>query len=209
MKKLFLSLMLGTMLVMAGCKDSGGDKPEGAQASKIAILNMGVVFQTSNASKAATEYITKVEAELQAEIDKASKGLNKGPDGNVTKEDMPKLQKVFGEAQQRYNAEQQMILSRINALATETVDAYREANKISVILRSDQAISFDKSLDITDKIIAEMNTKQISFEPMLPETPKAEGAANATAKAPEANATEKTPEGNATEKAPEANSTAP
>ena len=198
--------MLGTLLFLVGCNE---EKAAAPQEPKIAVLNLSVVFQTSKASVAAAEYMTKMESELQSELEKASAGLAKDADGNVTKDDMPKLQKIFGELQQRYNAEQQMILSRINALATETVDAYREANKISVILRSDQAISFDKSLDITDKIIAEMNTKQISFEPMLPETPKGEGAANATAKAPEANATEKTPEGNATEKAPEANSTAP
>ena len=206
MKKLVLGLMLGTMLIVAGCK-IGGDAAA-PQEPKVAILNMGVVFQTSKASKAATEYITKVETELQAEIDKISKDMPNDKDGNVSKEDMPKLQKAFGEAQQRYNAEQQMVLSRINALATETVDAYREANKLDVILRADQAISYNKALDITDKIVEAMNAKEISFEPMLPENPKAEGAANATAKAPEANATSKAPEANAT-KAPEANATAP
>lgn len=195
MKKLVLGLMLGTMLIVAGCKE-GGDA--GAQEPKIAILNMGVVFQTSNASKAASEYITKVETDLQKEIDGASKALRKDADGNVSKEDMPKLQKVFGEAQQRYNAEQQMVLSRINALATETVDAYRESHKLDVIIRSDQAVSYNKALDITDKIIEAMNAKGISFEPMLPEDGKGESAVNGTAKAPETNATAPAPEGNAT-----------
>ena len=153
------------------------------------MLNLSVVFQTSKASVAAAEYMTKMESELQSELEKASAGLTKDAEGNVSKDDMPKLQKVFGELQQRYNAEQQMVLTRLNTMATETVDEYRKQHNLEVIIRSDQAFSYDPAVDITEAIIKMMDGKQISFEPMLPETPQGEGASNATAPVPAANAT--------------------
>ena len=153
------------------------------------MLNLSVVFQTSKASVAAAEYMTKMESELQSELEKASAGLTKDAEGNVSKDDMPKLQKIFGELQQRYNAEQQMVLTRLNTMATETVDEYRKQHNLEVIIRSDQAFSYDPAIDITEEIIKLMDTKQISFEPMLPEGQQSEAAANATAPAPAANAT--------------------
>ncbi len=188
MKKLMLGLMLGTMLFLVGCNEEKAAAPA-PQEPKIAVLNLSVVFQTSKASVAAAEYMTKMESELQSELEKASAGLTKDAEGNVSKDDMPKLQKVFGELQQRYNAEQQMVLTRLNTMATETVDEYRQQHKLEVIIRSDQAFSFDPAVDITEAIIKMMDGKQISFEPMLPETPQGEGASNATAPVPAANAT--------------------
>ena len=191
MKKLLLVLMLGAMLFLVACKD---EKAAETHESKVAVLNLGVVFQTSKASQSAAEYMTKMESELQAELEKASQGLNKDVTGNVAKDEMPKMQKLFGDLQQRYNAEQQMVLTRLNALATETVDEYRKQHNLDIIVRSDQAFSFNPTIDITEKIIELMNTKEISFKPMLPEDPQG----NATAPAPEANAT-----------APATNATAP
>ena len=188
MKKLMLGLMLGTLLFLVGCKEEKAAAPA-PQEPKVAVLNLSVVFQTSKASVAAAEYMTKMESELQNELEKASSGLAKDADGNVSKDDMPKLQKIFGELQQRYNAEQQMVLTRLNAMATETVDEYRKQHNLEVIIRSDQAFSFDPAIDITEEIIKLMDAKQISFEPMLPETPRDGAAANATAPVPAANAT--------------------
>ena len=186
MKKLMLGLMLGTMLFLVGCNEEKAPAP---QEPKVAVLNLSVVFQTSKASVAAAEYMTKMESELQSELEKASAGLTKDAEGNVSKDDMPKLQKIFGELQQRYNAEQQMVLTRLNTMATETVDEYRKQHNLEVIIRSDQAFSYDPAIDITEEIIKLMDTKQISFEPMLPEGAQGEAAANATAPAPAANAT--------------------
>lgn len=186
MKKLMLGLMLGTMLFLVGCNEEKAPAP---QEPKVAVLNLSVVFQTSKASVAAAEYMTKMESELQSELEKASAGLTKDAEGNVSKDDMPKLQKIFGELQQRYNAEQQMVLTRLNTMATETVDEYRKQHNLEVIIRSDQAFSYDPAIDITEAIIKLMDTKQISFEPMLPEAQQGLGVGNATAPAPAANAT--------------------
>lgn len=203
MKKLLLGLMLGAALFLVGCKE----EKAAPQEPKIAVLNLGVVFQTSKASVAAAEYMSKMESELQGELEKSSQGLSKDADGNVTKEDMPKFQKLFGDLQQRYNAEQQMVLTRLNAMAMETVDEYRKQHGPEVIIRADQAFSFDPAVDITEKIVKLMDAKQISFEPMLPETPQGDAAGNATA--PAGNATAPAPEGNATAPAPADNATAP
>lgn len=186
MKKLMLGLMLGTMLFLVGCNEEKAPAP---QEPKVAVLNLSVVFQTSKASVAAAEYMTKMESELQSELEKASASLTKDAEGNVSKDDMPKLQKIFGELQQRYNAEQQMVLTRLNTMATETVDEYRKQHNLEVIIRSDQAFSYDPAIDITEAIIKLMDTKQISFEPMLPEAQQGLGVGNATAPAPAANAT--------------------
>ncbi len=192
MKKVLLGLMLGAMLFMVGCKDDSA----APQEPKVAVLNMGLMFQTSKASQAAMEYMTKVESELNAEAEKAFKGLAKDEQGNVIKEDMPKQQKILTELQQRYSAEQQMVLTRLNTLATESVDEYRAQHNLDVVIRSDQVFSFNPAVDITEKIIELMNSKEISFKPMLPETPQGAAAGNATA-----------PAGNVT--APASNATAP
>lgn len=191
MKKILLGLMLGAMLFLVGCKDDNA----APQGPKVAVLNMGLMFQTSKASQAAMEYMTKVESELNAEAEKAFKGLGKDAQGNVLKEEMPKQQKILADLQQRYSAEQQMVLTRLNTLATETVDEYRTQHNLNVVLRSDQTFSFNPAIDITEKVIELMNAKEISFTPMLPETPQG-AAANATS-----------PAGNAT--APAGNATAP
>ena len=188
--------MLGTLLFLVGCKQE--DAAPAPQEPKVAVLNLSVVFQTSKGSVAAAEYMTKMESELQSELEKASAGLTKDAEGNVAKDDMPKLQKIFGELQQRYNAEQQMVLTRLNTMATETVDEYRKQHNLEVIIRSDQAFSYDPAIDITEEIIKLMDAKQISFEPMLPESQQGGTAANATAPAPAANATTPAPAANAT-----------
>ena len=185
MKKLLVGLLLGAMLFLVGCTDDSNK----AQEPKVAVLNMGLMFQTSKASQAAMEYMTKVEKDLQEELEKAIQSLPKGADGNVAQDSMPQAQKLYAEVQQRYNAEQQMVLTRLNTLATETVDEYRTAHKLDVIIRSDQTFSFNPEIDVTEAVIALMNNKEISFKPMLPETPQGSGAGNATAPAPAANAT--------------------
>lgn len=184
MKKLMLGLMLGTLLFLVGCKEEKAAEAA-PQEPKVAVLNLSMVFQTSKASVTAAEYLAKTESEIKSELEKASAGLNKDAEGNVSKDDMPKLQRVFNDLQQRYNAEQQMVLTRLNTIATETVDEYRKQHNIEVVIRSDQAFSYDPAIDITEEIIKLMDTKQISFEPMLPEGAQS----NATAPAPAANAT--------------------
>lgn len=194
MKKILIGLLLGAMLFLVGCKDES-DK---TQESKVAVLNMGLMFQTSKASQAAMEYMTKVEKDLQEELEKAIQNLPKGADGNVVQDSMPQAQKLYAEVQQRYNAEQQMVLTRLNTLATETVDEYRTQHNMDVIIRSDQTFSFNPAIDVTEAVIALMNTKEISFAPMLPEAPQGTAAGNATAPAPASNATAPASASNAT-----------
>ncbi len=200
MKKVLLGVTLILALALAGCKTE--EQPV-EPAPKVAVLNIGLVFQTSKVSTAAAEYIAGVESELQAQLDAATKELPKDENGGMSDEDMMKLQPLLAEVQNRYNAEQQMVLSRLNALAMEVVDEYREANNLDVIIRLDQVFSFNPAIDITDKVIEIMDSREISFEPMLPEvTPdtaqESEALAPAEDDAPAANAT-----------APAANATAP
>lgn len=187
--------MLVAALFLVGCKDDKA-AAEKQEQSKVGVLNLGLMFQSSKASEAARQYMVGVEKDLQAEIEKIASVMPKDSEGNVDKESMPALQKAYADAQQRLNAEQQMVLTKLNTLATETVDEYRVKHGLDLVVRADQIFSFDPTIDITKDIIAIMDSKEVSFTPMLPEGQAGTAQGNATA-----------PAGNAT--APAGNATAP
>lgn len=174
MRRLALSviMVLSAILVLGGCNATEKTGP------KVAVVDAGKVFQESAPGKAGVAYLEKISAAAQEEF----KALQADAEKDKSQETMMKMQRSLGEIQQRMNAEQQMVIGKLNESFRKELDAYREAKKLDVILPAEQAMSFAASTDITVDIITAMNKVTISYEPeKAPEAPKAEVAAPAEA----------------------------
>ena len=67
------------------------------------------------------------------------------------------------------------------------IKKYREQNGLTVILRSEAALDYDKSLDVTDQLLAEVNKQNIEFKPVThDEKPQAAPATGSDKKVNEA-----------------------
>lgn len=77
------------------------------------------------------------------------------------------------------------------------IKKYREQNGLTVILRSEAALDYDKSLDVTEPLLAEVNKQNIEFKPVThDEKPQAAPAAGSDKKVNEAPAAPAAPSAN-------------
>lgn len=169
MKKLALSaLVLLALVVLAGCNGTGKSEP------KVAVVDAAKVFQESAPGKAGLAYLETVSAAAQEEF----KSLQTEAGDDKSQESMMKMQRALGQIQQRMNAEQQMVIGKLNSAFQDALAAYRAEKKLDVIIASEQALSFGPEADVTKDIIAAMDKMTLSFEP--------EKAPEAATEAPEA-----------------------
>jgi outer membrane protein len=177
MKKLTLSvvLLLSAVLMLGGC--NGAEKA----APKVAVVDAGKVFQESAPGKAGVAYLEKISAAAQEEF----RTLQAEAEKDKSQESMLKMQRALGEIQQRMNAEQQMVIGKLNDAFKKTLDTYRDEKKLEVILPAEQVISFGQASDITKDIIAAMDKVTVTYESEKAPVEAAPEAAPAEVKAEE------------------------
>ena len=89
--------------------------------------------------------------------------------------------------QQRMQAEEQNVNNALLEHVLSVIKKYREQNGLTVILRSEAALDYDKSLDVTEQLLAEVNKQNIEFKPVThDEKPQAAPAAGSDKKVNEA-----------------------
>lgn len=193
-------LMLAAML-LAGC-----NQPENS-APSVAVVDTARVFRDSDPGKAGVKFLESLHEKMQGELNALQEAVQKNPEDQAAQQ---KLQETYMNFQQRMGAEQQNVITLLNDATQRTLDNYREQKKLEIILSSEAALSFGKTVDVTGEIIAELNKQKIAFKPMAPEAAKEPAvtvpAADAKA-SPSQNAT--TPSQNATKPAPAHNATKP
>jgi Skp family chaperone for outer membrane proteins len=161
--------------------------PSGA---RVAIINTGTIFKESDAGKAGAAHLDALAKELQTELTKLQ---GEAQDGK-NKEAVEKLQTRLAQMQRRFDAEQQMVLNTINEASQKAVDTCREAEKIDLVINEDSVLSFSPQIDISHKVIEQMNRTPVVYNPLPAENgignvvapgikPGAADSANATGSA--------------------------
>ncbi len=157
-----LVLFAAVMLLLAGCN-----------GKNLAVVNTDTIYQKSAASEKGTAYLKGVSSELEAELTALQKKAESTKDKKAAQ--MQLQQSLMG-IQQRFSAEQQQVITTLSDLYKKALENCRSKYKIDLIFASDTALSYDKSVDMTDKVLEEMNALPVEFKPMNAENAPAEAA---------------------------------
>ncbi|MDR1360059.1 MAG: OmpH family outer membrane protein [Deltaproteobacteria bacterium] len=145
MKMSLFPILALTALLLAGC------------AGKVAVINPDLIFQDSEGAKAGLGYLTDLSQELQEKIASPPRDGRKGRASDAA------LQQSIGEAQARFNEEQQRVMGQVNSLFLKALEACRLRGRFSVILVSEAALAHDPAADITRMVLEEMNKTPVVF----------------------------------------------
>lgn len=149
LKKAFLCLAVSCGLLMAA--------PAESLAARTGIVDVNKVYSDSKAGKAADEHLAKVQAVLQ----KGFADLEK------------RMEKAGKEERERELAAGRMVLERqmqielaaaravVNKLMLKVVDKW--CGKDGVVMARAQVLDFGSKLDITARIIKDMDKEKVKF----------------------------------------------
>lgn len=151
----------------------------GCNGKKVAIVNTDMVYQKSAASEKGTEYIKGVTTELEAELRSLEANMEKAKDKKAAQEEM---QQALTAIQQRFNAEQQQVVNALTEAYKTALENCRAKFKYDIIVSSELALSHDPAIDVTEKVMEEMNKLPIEFKPVTPDETPAENSAEQPAK---------------------------
>lgn len=140
----------------------------GCNGKRLAIVNTEMVYQQSTASVKGTDYIKSVTAELEAELRAIEEKAQSAKDKKAAQEE---LQQALASVQQRFNAEQQQVVTALSEAYKKALDACRAKYNVDVILTSEVALSYDASVDFTQKVMEEMNAQPLEFTSLKDEAP--------------------------------------
>lgn len=150
-----LVLIISMAAVVAGCQQQANSN------AKIGFVDTNKVFKECKAGVEGMSYLKKSSEEFQAKFAEMQKQMG----GNQTEENTRKFQEALGEYQNKMGAEQNRIVEALQNGFTKAVDDYRKANGYSAIIGVEAAISYDKSADISAKIIEAMDKMEIKIKP--------------------------------------------
>lgn len=162
MKRIFPRIVLLTVLALMAF---------GCTGKRLAIVNTEMVYQQSAASAKGTEHIKRVTAELEAELRALEEKAQSTKDKKAAQEE---LQMALAAIQQRFNAEQQQVVNALSEAYKQALDNCRAKYNLDIIMTSEVALSYAPEVDLTQKVMEEMNAIPLEFTPLAPETPAAE-----------------------------------
>lgn len=161
------------------------------QGQKIGVVDLNRLMRDSVPGKAGLKFIENQQTELQGKLDSIQEKLEKNPADEAA---MQELQKVYAASQQRIQAEGQNVVTQLFDSIQKTLNAYREKNGYSVLMRAEALDSYDPSLDVTNAVMADVDKLKIDFKPAAPQAePQAQEAAPKS-EAPKAADPAQTPE---------------
>lgn len=142
-------------LALFGCQEQD-TKP----STPIAVIDQVKIFEKSTNIKAAKEhgdaFLEKLNQEMVVlkELSEKEKNKEKG---------QALLEEGTREIQQRLQAEDHLITSKISALVEKAVKEVKEEIGATIIISTDLLIDYDAKADITDLIVAKIDKETISF----------------------------------------------
>lgn len=161
-----------SMVLLAGALLTGCNQAESA-APGVAVVDTARVFRDSEVGKAGVKFLEGMHDKMQVDLNSIQEALQKNPTDQAAQQ---KLQETYMDFQQRMGAEQQNVITLINDAAQRAMDSYRTQNKLQIIVGSESALSYDKAVDVTAGVIAELNKQKVEFKATQPEGKPAEAA---------------------------------
>lgn len=180
---LVLSLLLGA------CQN-----PFSGSSPKVGVVDLSRLVTDSNPGKAARTFLENMQKDFNDRLTSLSK---QAQDNQKDEKAAQQLQSTYMNLQQRMQAEEQNVNNALLEHVLSVIKKYREQNGLTVILRSEAALDYDKSLDVTEPLLAEVNKQNIEFKPVThDEKPQAAPAAGSDKKVNEAPAAPAAPSAN-------------
>ncbi len=161
-----LPLMLLTLSLMTACNAAEEKKATSSSELTFAVVDTARIFRDSEPGKAGVEFLKNIQGDMQIELATLQAKLQADPENAQLQQE---AQIVFTQFQQRMNAEEQNVVNILNDLVQRTLDAHRAEKKYAIILGSESALSFDKSVDITSEVITAINTQKVTYKSIMPE----------------------------------------
>lgn len=171
----FLPLFVILVLSLCGCQD---DRPKNSGPA-FAVVDMMRVMRDSAPGKGGVQYLEKIQAGMQKELDGIQARLEKDPKDEKAMQD---LQKVYASSQQRMQAEQQNVVNMLNDTIQRVLSRYRDAHGYDIIIASDAAMAYSPRADVTTAIIEEVDREKVEFKPVT-EAPAAQATPEAAQEA--------------------------
>ncbi len=161
-----LPLVLVAVCFLSACKPE--EKQQSNSQLAIYVVDTTRLYRESVPAKASMDFLNSIQTELQKTFAELQTKIQADPQ-NV--EIQQEAQMVLTQLQQRMNAEEQNAMNLLNDVIGRVLDEYREKNKISFILSTETVHSYDKSLDITTKIMEILNKEKVEFKAIMPNVP--------------------------------------
>jgi len=181
--RFFAVPVLALSLLMGACQD-----PFSGSSPKVAVVDLNRLITDSNPGKAAKTFLDNMNKQFNDELGKKQAAAQANPKDEKAAQD---LQATYMSLQQRMQTEAQNVNNALLEHVLSAVRKYREQNGLSAVLRSEAALDYDKALDVTDKVLDEVNKQNIEFKPVThDDLAKPAPAAGSGEKAPAAPAAE-------------------
>ena len=130
------------------------------QSAGVGIVDAKGVFQTSKVAVSGMQYLQAQGAAMEKEL----RGLQAGLGQNATAAQQQEFQKAVADSQADFGQVQQSIATVLQEKFIAIVEAIRVADGLQVILPKDSAIAFDDAVNITERVIAEMDKETVDFK---------------------------------------------
>ncbi len=182
-----LVLSLSLLACNSPSAEESAQKTSAPTVQSFAVVDTAKIFRESEPGKAGVEFLKGVQGDMQIELATLQAKMQADPENPALQQE---AQSVFAQLQQRMNAEEQNVVNVLNELVQRTLDEYRASEKISVIVGTEAALSYDKAVDVTDAIISAMNKHKIEYKSIMPEAPAKVETPAVEQPAPETPATE-------------------
>ena len=196
---------LFALLTLAACQENPAAtaKPVAeAEATKpvvtLAVVNQERIYRESDAAVEAVAYLDAISEAMRQKIADAQTDIQSQKDEEAAR---TAYEKILGELQQEFTAEQQNVTVKVNDLFELALDACRKEAGALVVLSSDLVLAHDASVDLTDVVLEKMNKTKIEYTKLQPD-PIQENtlpASNSTETMPATNGTETSTNGTTAE----------
>lgn len=143
----------------------------GCNGKRVAIVNTDMVYKESTASEKGTEYLRGLSTEMQKAYEEAAAKVENAKGKKEKQAAQEEMQVALVEMQQRLNAEQQQVVTALTDAYKKAMENCRTKGKFDLIIPSEAALAYDPQIDVTQKVLDEMNALPIEFKPIKPESP--------------------------------------
>ncbi len=144
----------------------------GESNSKIAVVDLATVQNSSTLVAEVTSYLEGLRSKLMADALEAEKAFQK----NETDESRQIYMDAVDRFETAVGTEEQRIFTTLSDNIDRILNDYRAANNVQMILLKNTVLSYDVSMDITKAVTAELDKVEIDLSAPadLPAPPEAE-----------------------------------
>lgn len=169
----FIAPLLLLCLGLAGCQQSD------SSGKAVAVVDMNRLLAESEPGKAGMSFLEGLQKDMQDKLDGIQKRLERNKDDEEARND---LQTAYMTFQNRMGKEQQNVAARLYDMLQGVLEDWRSRNGFGVVVSRDVALAFDRSVDVTEAVLAEVNRKTMTFKSVEDDEAPAESAGDADRK---------------------------